>query len=63
MQFEDKETTDKCLANKDKLVFKSHKLEVTAFTTKSQRPELNSNNLYMKNIPKMSTEDCTQKLY
>ena len=58
MQFEDKETTDKCLASKDKLVLKNTKLEVCAFTTKSQRPELNSNNLYMKNIPKMATEEC-----
>ena len=35
VQFEDKESTDKCLAQKDKLVLKNHKIEVVAFTTKA----------------------------
>lgn len=62
VQFEDKESTDKCLAGKNKLVLDGQTLEVTAFAQKSQRPELNSNNLYMKNLPKMPSEEASEKL-
>jgi len=50
------------LASKDKLVLKSVQLDIMPFSTKAQRPEMNSNNLYLKNIPKMTSEEASTKL-
>jgi hypothetical protein len=62
VQFEDKESTDKCLAAKNSLILNGNTLDITAFSQKSQRPELNSNNLYLKGLPKMPSEEASEKL-
>lgn len=37
-------------------------MEVLPFQQKTERPEMNSNNLYIKNLPQISVEECNEKL-
>ncbi len=51
VQFEDKQSTDKCMSSIVPLELHGSKLELNTFASKGARPELNSNNLYLKNLP------------
>lgn len=62
VQFEDKESTDKCLEGKSALVLEGQPLAVVPFSLKGARPELNSNNLYIKNLPKLSEQEIQNTL-
>lgn len=37
-------------------------MELVPFQKKEQRPEMHSNNLYIKNLPALSVEECNEKL-
>jgi RNA recognition motif-containing protein len=66
LQFESKESVDKCFneinaMGSKKITVLDKEVDVCKFMKKRERPD-NKNNLYIKNIPKLSKDDIEKKL-
>jgi RNA recognition motif-containing protein len=68
LQFESKESADKCFNEVtalnnggQKFTVLDKEVDVCKFLRKRERPD-NKNNLYIKNIPKLSKEDIEKKI-
>ena len=60
VQYDNKESADKCIAGIKNLELHGNKLDIQSFTKKNERGEAQDNNLYMKNLPNLA--DLEKKL-
>lgn len=62
VQFESKESADKCLKRENDLFYEKNQIAVSRFVPRGNRENI-KNNLYLKNLPeKMSVEEISQKI-